>query len=211
MKKIIISEKILTELNISQKNKNKYIGHGAYQYAFQSSDPEKVVKFGRDINKDEEKIIDNKLTVGQFVKRKYWDDELYEFQEMAKYPQYFPIIYRISKEYIILEKLDSNKAKSHYLAILKIIKEFDPNMTFRKLLDAFAEVGVSTKLQGNMLATHRYIREYFRETNDFSLLTPYNKFIELVVSITYLNLFGLDISPDNFGYDKKGNLKMLDV
>ncbi len=194
MKKIIISEKILTELNISQKNKNKYIGHGGYQYAFQSSDPEKVVKFGRDINKDEEKIIDNKLTVGQFVKRKYSDDELYEFQEMAKYPQYFPIIYRISKEYIILEKLDSNKAKSHYLAILKIIKEFDPNMTFRKLLDAFAEVGVSTKLQGNMLATHRYIREYFRETNDFSLLTHINETTQPLYNLNSITTDKLSIS-----------------
>lgn len=214
MKKVIISEKILTELNISDKNKSKYIGHGGYQYAFQSSDPDKVVKFGRNSLSDKEEVFDNKNVVTNFVKRKYNEDELYQFQEMKKYPQYFPIIYKITPNYILLEKLDNKKAKNQYLAILNIIKKditYANTITFKDLLHEFREVGDVTKMGEGYLKVHRHIRQYFRDTNDYSLLIPYNGFMNLVKNITDLKLFDIDINAGNFGYDKKGNLKMLDV
>ena len=207
MKKIIISEKILTELNISPKNKNKYVGHGGYQYAFQSSDPEKVVKFGRNSLSDEEEVLNNKNTIAKFVKRKYNEDELYQFQEMAKYPKYFPIIHRISKEYVILEKLDNDKAKKEYLSILDILRpKF--SLTFQQLLVEFKSVdGKKEKMMDYFLEAHNWLEKNLPH----NLVTPYYHFMSLVANIEKMRLFEIDINAGNFGYDKHGNLKMLDV
>jgi predicted RNA-binding protein len=206
--KVILSEKFLKELELSQKNRDKYIGHGGYQYAFSSSDPDKIIKFGRNHKADkEEEVINNKKIITDYVKRKYNYDELYQFEEMQKHPNLFVKILKISKNYVVTEKLNSLKSKEEYIKILNILRNnFD--ISFKDLLFEYKSVdGNVKKMDEYYLNAHNWLLKNL----DQSLLKAYKKFTKLVEEIEKLRLFEIDISATNFGYDKNGNLKMLDV
>lgn len=211
MKKIIISEKILSELNIKDKNKEKFIGYGGYQYAFQSDDKDKVIKFGRESNEDEDKGDgQGNYTITKFANREYNDDEIYEFQEMSKHPKYFPIFYKINKKFVVVEKLNSEKARQEYLTIAKFLQNnFKINRPiFKELLKEYKAVGNFFKMDEFYQKAHEF---FLKNIDNQNLKSAYYKFTSLVKSIENLRLFEIDISSTNFGYDKNGNLKMLDV
>lgn len=196
MKKIIISEQMLKELNIKPENKDKFIANGDRQYTFKSSDPDKVVKFGR--NKNEDSINDK-----DFVKRIYTTEELYEFKVMAKYPQWFPIIYKIGKDYVYIETLNTTKAKEDWEEIVIYIRNY------------YIKTGLNPVLFDNILEDFRdnFIDPDYKQLYiNLWHKSKSRKFIDLVKNIYNERLFGLtDIHEGQFGYDKNGNLKMLDV
>lgn len=212
MKKIIISEKILSELNIKDKNLSKYIGHGGYQYAFQSDDENKVIKFGRKSNEDkEEKDGQGNYTITKFAKREYNDEEIYQFEEMAKYPKYFPIFYKINKKFVVIEKLNIYEARKNYNEILQIIKSKYPDQNFRNLLYELKEVGKPEKMMQFFFEMYGYILSHQKVITNSKLRYFFYNICNLVIDITKLKLFEIDISSTNFGYDKNDNLKMLDI
>lgn len=205
IKKIRLSETFLNELNLSQKNLNKFIGHGDYQYAFYSSDPKKIIKFGRNHLSDSIKKADKEPK--DFVKRKYNENELYQFVEMQKYPQYFVKIYKITKEYVVTERLNTSLAKTQFLNINSFLNE-NYNISFADMLSEFASVnGRITDMMESYYDAHNKLQKKLSP----DLIKSYKQFMELILNITNLKLFELDINSGNFGYDDKGILKMLDV
>lgn len=205
IKKIRLSETFLNELNLSQKNLNKFIGHGDYQYAFYSSDPKKIIKFGRNHLSDSIKKADKEPK--DFVKRKYNENELYQFVEMQKYPQYFVKVYKITKEYVVTERLNTSLAKTQFLNINSFLKE-NYNISFADMLSEFASVnGRITDMMKIFYEAYNKLQKKLSS----DLIKSCKQFMKLILNITNLKLFEIDINSGNFGYDDKGILKMLDV
>lgn len=202
--KIIVSKSLFEELNLKSTSKDRFIGHGTYQYAFNHSDPDKVIKKGRNYRTD--KIDPQSDTVIKYEGRDYNEGELWEFEEMQKYPKFFPIIYRIDKKAIVMQKLDGEKAKSQFLQIQFAITARFPGLKFDDFLSQYKEIGKFHKMDDQMSDMYQYLKNKNPE-----LMGNFYRFCYLVWNIMELKLFDIDVSQSNFGYDKLGNLKMLDV
>ena len=91
---------ILKELNIQRKSK---LGTGSEFTAYPSTlQPDKVIKV---LNDEDE---------GNF------EEHYYLFN---KYPEYFPIVYKKTDKYMILEKLDTQEVRDYNDKVIKLAKE----------------------------------------------------------------------------------------
>lgn len=174
--KVLVSEKILMELNISDKNQSRFMGAGDFQDVY-------ISKFGD--------------TVIKFPKNKFYDDlELEDYSFMKEYPKYFSNIYKVTKNYAVVEKLDSKAAKEDYL---EIQKRFTPLL--RRILLKFYE------------EPKKQAEEYKKELG--GLFPKFKMFVNLIQNIAKVKGTklgsSLDINEGNFGYDKNGTLKMIDI
>lgn len=190
--KVIVSEVIYK--NIKDDNQKRFISNGANQGVFDYGD--KVIKFP---------II---WATGE--RREYYGNhEIYEFTEMQKHTEYFPKIFKISKKYIVMEKLDAKKAKNDYLELDKVLSDLDSSFDLRYLLDEIMVYdNKPEKLPDYLLKEYKIFWNKINEKRDLFLF--WIKIRELIWNITKLKLFELDISENNFGY-KGTTLKMLDV
>lgn len=122
-------------------------------------------------------------------------------------PKYFPIVYKATERGASLEKLDTSKAQKEFEAINDYIRPLFKleRYWFEALLKDIAEgdnpkdliTQVGTKLQEDKP----------------ELAVAFKRFITLMFKLQSINNpdYTLDAHAGNFGYDKKGNLKMLDV
>ena len=99
--KVLVSERILDEANISDKNKERFLDAGLNQDVYKSKDKELVYKFSK--------------------KSGYNDIEAEKYEFMQKYPQYFSKIVRLGKKYAVVEKLNSEAAKKDFLDINSLL------------------------------------------------------------------------------------------
>ncbi len=156
----------LNELNIIHKEP---YGKGSFNRIFDlKSDTNKIIKIGKD-------AIEHGIL----------------FQ---KFPDFFPIVYKISPPsgkkngYIILEKLDDKKAKNDFNEFINKDRGYIHNW------------GINTFINDN---EYNELKE--RITTNFGK-NMLNRIREIVIHINMK-----DIHSGNFGYDKNGILKALDI
>lgn len=122
-----------------------------------------------------------------------------------KYPQYFPKIYRRNEKGAEVEKLDALKAKKEFLDMSSLLHDIDGS-----LQGLFNMIGSNIEKE----KTQKYVKEYFDhlKENNPELASKFLKWIKLISDISKISgLDRLDIHANNFGYDKQGKLKMIDI
>ena len=127
-------------------------------------------------------------------------------------PTSFPIIYRGGKTkrdgeeffYIAVEKLDAPKAKAEYGILLDILvkhKVVENWLQFSDLLENMTKSNRSYVVLSEIFEKENQIDMFNRW---YTLLGKINPIIKKIKGWT-------DYNRSNFGYDKNGNLKCLDI
>lgn len=126
-----------------------------------------------------------------------------------KYPQYFPAVYKSTERGASVEKLNTNKA----------MQEFDDiNNTLRGEMEETKKLGWFTDLLKDIAegldrkSVINKVGMYLQE-NEPSLASAFKRYINLMIKLQPINSpeHTLDAHAGNFGYDKQGRLKMLDL
>jgi hypothetical protein len=121
-------------------------------------------------------------------------------------PKYFPKVYKYTDRGASVERLDANKAHKEFNEIQKALnKVMDRGWSFEGLLKDIAEGDYSTE---DLNKAGHYLLKEIPE-----LALAFKRFTDLMLKIKNLNSpdYTLDAHAGNFGYDKQGNLKMLDI
>ena len=172
--------------------------HIIYQY-----DKDKVIKF----NYSEEGEIGDNLKI------------------FTKYPDVFPKVYDMGYDYAILEKLDDNKANSEMWECKKYLfsqsSEIPPkNQHIAKLVQRSRIKGpnwynsemsqlIYNNLDDNELKSQ--LQQELPSNLYNSLIKNWYPLLQKVKSISWNSKIEKDINDENFGYNSKGELKMLDI
>lgn len=121
-------------------------------------------------------------------------------------PNLFPKVYRSSDRGAEVEKLDANKAKKDYTDVMLALKEKSRQWDLTELLKDIAEN------ETNYKATVNEFGEYLTK-QDQRLASIFKNFVALIIKLQPINSkdYTLDIHQGNFGYDKSGKLKMIDL
>lgn len=190
--------KILKEVSLDKKER---LGRGSFHDVYPLKyDPSRVVKIPR--------------TRDGYAAAEYWEagSESW-FNIFKKYPQYFPEVYKITDKYIILEKLDTNRVKQD------LIKMEDDLVSISSNLSDMIEdrnFGVTEVLDGLIMGKLSGDKEDAKMLN-MLIKKSHNKdlfkiYIDLLLSIRGERIRGfIDVNDGNFGYNKEGKLKMLDI
>ena len=163
--------KTINEMRI----KRKYdIGHGKNNTAYNFvKDKDKIIKVGSDIK--------------------------YHAIVFSKRPDIFPIVYKVTPNYIVLEKLDTFDIREDLNEMFDIYKK-KINMDLMYLNAEFLQLMLKKP-------------EYFEDTIYSYIIERINYIVNEVKNLykeLSLNRNFFDLNPRNFGYDKKGELKALD-
>ena len=176
---------ILTELNSEKKQE---LGYGMFKQVFPlKSNPNYVVK---KFSKEKESINN--------IQR--------EIKFYEQYPDLYAEIKKVDfeKGYMIQEKLDTDKiytqleyiadaARDYYIG-----EQFDSSWIFYFLIEQFFE-------------TDQESLKKFVNFAGLSFLNKLYSFFTKIEEIGYGNGYQMDLSINNIGIDKKGNIKFLDI
>ena len=175
--------------------------HIIYPY---SKDPNKVIKtFDPD---ETESINKNQITTFQ------------------KHPDIFPIVYKVTDKYAVLEKLNTEKAINE---LEKLQTEFF-NLKWRSEKKRKYSILLDDLMGDNNLEGLDFIGllyYLFQNTSSSSLKKELNtllsltqnpdllkKWIDFLIKVSsIIGKTKLDIHTEQFGYDPKGNIKLLDI
>lgn len=186
-------KKILKEVSVEKKERmGRGSFHDVYPLKYDSSKVIKVPRGVSDYAKDVYRVGDSNA----------W------FNIFKKYPQYFPEIYKITDKYVIIEKLDTERVERDlYLLEDDLYPYFSEDIDngyhiteilYDLILDS-AGNDLKTK-QLNLLVGKLKNRDII------------NRYIDLLRSIEGEKIRGfIDVNDGNFGYNDKGELKMLDI
>ncbi len=193
---------LLKEISVSVK---KPIGQGSQHIVYpHSKDPNKVIKT---FDPDE----------GEFINTKHIDI----FQ---KHPNIFPKVYKATDKYAVLEKLDIDQAITE---LEKLEAEFF-NLKWRSNKKRKHSILLDDIMENDNLEDNDFIYKlyYLIKNNPSSVLKPelntlysltqnsnlLKKWIDFLTQIiSTFNKKDLDIHAEQFGYDSKGNIKLLDL
>ncbi len=129
-------------------------------------------------------------------------DQCPKYQIFQKYPDLFPKVYDVHSEWVVLEKLDSERARMELEDIATILDR-----------------GVSYLINNYKQYTGRNVWNNQTQIQAFERLKPYADVIDRVRKrLTRTDLKKLtrmdkmfDIHEQNWGYDSQGVLKLLDL
>jgi hypothetical protein len=179
---------ILNELNIQPKDQ---LGSGqsssTYPY---NKDPEKIIK-----------------TVSDYDDNNKFDLE--QIKIFQKHPDIFPLIYKVTDKYAVLEKLNINKAYNEMLSWGKQVKKTN------NILSYFMQ---DEEYEYDDYAGILYY--FLKQNSENELESLYSKikdgdklkaWVSLIKKAINLNLKSdLDIHGEQFGYNNNNKLKLLD-
>ena len=153
----------------------------------------------------------------------------YNLKIFPKYPEIFPKVYDMGKDYVIVDKLDDHKSISEIRKIRSYLfptsSEFSSKippknpyiaqLSQRTLSNGLNWYSVEiTPLIYNNLEDDELILQFKKELpNELfnSLIKNYYPLLKKVKNISWNSSHSRDINDGNFGYDLNGNLKMLDI
>jgi len=180
----------INELDIQRKNSKNGSEHEVYPFI---KNPNFVIKTFRN----------------QAAK----DNASYWINIFQKYPQYFPKIEKITDKYVVLEKLDDETFKDDALNISNFIrKKLNYSLSPHDLAEWTYALVRGWYNAGDYEKSH--YKDLFKEfaQQNPELFEKYKKLYLLIHNILKdLNKKYIDVHNNNFGYDSKGNLKMLDI
>jgi hypothetical protein len=177
---------------------------------------------------------------GQHIVYEYGPDKVIKFNHergklgynvkiFTEHPDVFPKVYDMGEDYIILEKLDDNKFIKEIWKIKRIFhnnaksissEDVPKNPYIAKLLqrsrnnDSKYYSSNITELIYNNLEDNKLKEEFQKElpSNLYnSLIKNYYPLLQKVKNISWNSKNKKDINDENFGYNLKGELKMLDI
>ena len=162
-----------------------------------------------------DKIIKTAKINPKFGGDEYNTLDLDAIKLFQKHPDIFPIVYKVTEKYVVLEKLDDNKPyydlKNLYNQVVESNTEFseyieDKSSHYEKTYDLFSTYIYEYITEEDK--TPSDFDEVYSKIKDGNLLKKYVLFIFKVIQ---LNTKYLDIHNNQFGYDSKGNIKLLDL
>lgn len=148
------------------------------------------------------------LTTDGKIKKVFKNSDDYDFKLTKDFfpthSEFFPIVYNITDNTITMENLDINKAKIEYNKLDNFFKKNYKKSAYNFLYKDHSSIG-----SGNLEKPSQLSTELPYNINDL-----YVKFRTLIYNID--KIVGnknslLDVHADNFGYDKDGTLKMIDI
>ena len=122
--------------------------------------------------------------------------------------EFKPITYNpgdiVKVKYVEVEKLDTKKATEYWYSLDNVVQQMSPSYT--SLQKYFTSLGLDDDLEQEFLSVGEKIKE---SSNDFI----YNIFVSFynLISSVYEIKPRADVHVGNYGYDKDGNLKCLDI
>ncbi len=149
----------------------------------------------------------------------------YNLKIFTKYPDVFPKVYSMGYDYAILEKLDDRKAASEMWRCKKHLfsqsSDIPPkNQYIAKLVQRPRIKGPNwynselSQLIYNNLDDNKLKSQLQKElpSNLYnSLIKNWYPLLQNVKNISWGSKIEKDINDENFGYNSKGELKMLDI
>jgi hypothetical protein len=142
-----------------------------------------------------------------------------------KYPDIFPKVYDIGEDYVILEKLDDNKAFREAHEINEILFYNNPSLDdddkshnpyiAELSKDRGRYIGLITTIIYNNLEDNQLKLELKKELPKnlyTSLINNWYPLLKKIHDLPWISNLPKDIyNHENFGYNSKGELKMLDI
>jgi hypothetical protein len=142
-----------------------------------------------------------------------------------KYPDVFPMVYDMGYDYAILEKLDDNKATSELWDFKKYLFSQSSNIPpknqyIAKLVrrsrvkgDDYYHSQMSQLIYNNLDNDELKIQLQKELPSNLynSLIKNWYPLLNKVKNMSWNSKIEKDINDDNFGYNSKGELKMLDI
>ena len=149
---------------------------------------------------------------------------------LANYPNIFPKVYNIGSDYIIMEKLDDNKA---YVELFKIKQQLSSNnkkyissdippknQYITKLMQKskidgsnYYDYDISTLIYDNLEDNElkSQLRKELSSDLYNSLIKNWYPLLQKIKNIPWSLKKEKDVHDENFGYTLKGELKMIDI
>jgi hypothetical protein len=149
----------------------------------------------------------------------------YNVKILAKYPEIFPEVFDIGEDHIILEKLNDKKAYNEVWKIKPYLfansSEIPPkNPYIAKLAQRsrikgpnYYDSTLSELIYNNLDDKELKLQLYKELPNDLynSLIKNWYPLLQKVKNLPWKSQIEKDINDENFGYNSKGELKMLDI
>jgi hypothetical protein len=148
----------------------------------------------------------------------------------TKYPEIFPKVYDIGKDYAILDKLDDFKSQNELQKIRLILFSKDKknissidspkNKYISKLVQNINNSGSYyyssniTKLIYNNLEDIKLKEQFKKElpSNLYNILIKnYYPLLQKIKNLSWTSKIEKDINDENFGYTSEGSLRLLDI
>ena len=177
---------------------------------------------------------------GQHIIYQYGPDKVIKFNHeggelgynvkiFTEHPDIFPKVYDMGEDYVILEKLNDSKFIKEVWKIKRILHnnaksissgDVPKNSYIAQLLQRSRNNGSTyysstiTELIYNNLKDNKLKEEFKKELpSDLydSLIKNYYPLLQKVKNISWNSKHEKDINDENFGYNSKGELKMLDI
>jgi hypothetical protein len=173
---------------------------------------------------------------GQHIVYLYGDDKVIKFNHsggelgynakiLKKHPDVFPKVWDEGEDYIILDKLDDRKALKEISKIKSYLysqsSEIPPKNSY------IAKLSQKSRVKGPNYYDSNIIRVIYNNLEDNelksqlknelpsdlynSLIENYYPLIQKIKNLPWDEKYEKDINVENFGYDLKGNLKLLDI
>lgn len=139
--------------------------------------------------------------------------DLKEIRFFAKNPRYFPKIGKYNSNYAQIEKLDTDQCHMEFdeleYVFERLRRKFTVLSDFRYLFDFFNYMGDIPKRELEMFY-YKFQSEY---PDEYTIFVKYKKLIDniRVLAKKQLGKDSIDCHSQNFGYDKSGQLKMIDI
>jgi hypothetical protein len=143
----------------------------------------------------------------------------------TKYPDVFPTVYDMGYDYAILEKLDDEKATSELWDFKKYL--FSPSSDISPKNQYIAKLIRRSRVKGDDYYYSPMSQLIYNNLDDNelkiqlqkelpsnlynSLIKNWYPLLNKVKNISWNSEIEKDINDDNFGYNSKGELKMLDI
>jgi len=142
-----------------------------------------------------------------------------------KYPDVFPMVYDMGYDYAILEKLDDNKATSELWDLKKYL--FSQSSSIPPKNQYIAKLVRRSRVKGDDYYHSQMSQLIYNNLDDDelkiqlqkelpsnlynSLIKNWYPLLNKVKNMSWNSKIEKDINDDNFGYNSKGELKMLDI
>ena len=194
-------EEFLFELNIRHKTE---IGHGKEHRIFDyEKDPTKVMKVAWGTENGENPYDPN-------TKKVVVDLDPEHIDAFIKFPDIFAKVFKRTKRYTIIEKLETKKPKQDEKELFNLISKYNFS-DFRFMTENSAINDFYWQITNRSGLLNRMIKKMVANED----LTLFNLYVDLFRKINsglkkHIKYKGIDVGSYNLGYDKEGNLKLLD-
>lgn len=152
--------------------------------------------------------IPNTIVKKSNTPKGFSDDEMTIYSYFNSNPNLFPKIYKINKNFIIMEKLEVNYQSKYFKNIMDVITDYDYSPYLEKDLVKI----IYKNIKENNFEDYENFINKGKEYNNKQCIETIQNIKSTLLGI--INLFpnkSLDIHESNGGFTKEGYFKMFDL